>query len=84
VNDSAHQGTSVEEEAPIGALLAAIAVFIIAGGAAALYIWWDLDDLLAGRFLLVPTLLAFVLIGAFVGLLALWGRFLRRYTHTGS
>jgi hypothetical protein len=76
--------TASETEAPIGALVVAIALFIITGGAAALYIWWDVDDLLAGRFMLVPTLIGLVLIGVFIGLLALWGKFLKSHTDLGA
>ncbi len=72
-----------QAEAPVGKLLAAIALFMITGGGAALYIWWALDDLLAGRFVLGPALIALVLIGAFFALLALWGRFLKSHTHLG-
>jgi hypothetical protein len=84
VDQPPEQETASEAEAPIGALVVAIALFVITGGAAALYIWWDLDDLLAGKFLPVPTLLALVLIGVFLGLLALWGKFLKSHTHIGA
>jgi hypothetical protein len=84
VNQPLEQETMSEAEAPIGKLIVAIAFFMIAGGAAALYIWWDVDNLLAGKFLLVPTLIALALIGAFLGLLALWGKFLKSHTHAGA
>jgi hypothetical protein len=73
-----------ESEAPVGKLLLAVALFVITGGGAALYIWWDIDDLLAGKFMPVRTLVALVLIGVFLGLLALWGRFLKSYTDFGA
>jgi hypothetical protein len=83
VDQPSEQETASETEAPVGRLLVAILLFVISGGAAALYIWWDLDDLLAGKFLPVPTLIALVLIGVFFGLLALWGKFLKSHTDLG-
>lgn len=80
MSEPGEQQILAEGEAPIGKLFAAIAAFIVGGGAAALYIWWDLDDLLAGRFMLVPTLIALALIGVFLGLLGLWGKFLKSHT----
>lgn len=84
MSEPGERETAAEAEAPIGKLMAAIAGFIAVGGAAALYIWWDLDDLLAGNFMLVPTLIALALIGVFLGLLAVWGRFLKSHTRTGE
>jgi hypothetical protein len=84
VEQAPERETVAEAEAPVGKLVLAIALFLITGGAAALYIWWDLDDLLAGKFLLVPTLIALVLIGVFIGLLALWGKFLKSLSHIGA
>ena len=84
MDQSPEQETASEAEAPIGRLVLAIALFVITGGAAALYIWWDLDDLLAGKFMPVPTLIALVLIGVFVGLLALWAKFLKSHSHIGA
>jgi hypothetical protein len=84
VEQPLEQETVSEAEAPTGALVVAIVLFMITGGAAALYIWWDLDDLLAGRFMPLPTLIALVLIGVFLGLLALWARFLKSHTDIGA
>jgi hypothetical protein len=84
VSQPLEQKTVSTSEAPIGKLMAAIVAFIIVGGAAALYIWWDIDDLLAGKFNLVPTLIALALIGVFVGMLALWGKFLSSHTDLGA
>ena len=76
MNQTANPRPIVEGEAQIGKLIVAMVSFIVTAGGAALYVWWDLDDLLAGRFILVPTLLAVVLSGAFVALVVLWGKFL--------
>jgi hypothetical protein len=76
VNQPANPRPIVEGEAQIGKLIVAMVSFIVTAGGAALYVWWDLDDLLAGRFILVPTLIAAALIGAFFALVALWGKFL--------
>ena len=71
-------------EMPLGKLVAGMALFMITAAASVLYVWGNIDDLLAGKFMLVPTLLAVVLIGAFFGLLALWGRFLKSHTRAGG
>jgi hypothetical protein len=84
VNQTVDPQPIVEGEAPLGKLIVAMIAFIVTAGGAALYVWWDLDDLLAGRFMLVPTLIAVALIGAFFALLALWGKFLTSQTRGGD
>ncbi len=71
-------------ELSLGRLLATIALFMITASGAVLVVWGNIDDLLAGKFALVPTLVAVALVAAFLGLLVFWGRFLQRHTRIGA
>lgn len=66
----------MEEQASGVRVLVALVILLVVGGPLLVYIWHTLSEMLAGRFALVPDLVALALLGVLVVILRLFGRYL--------